>query len=65
MCRRTESPDLRANVSQLPRGRRAQNGGSSVRPLRRVATLRDRSRSPAWLVQDRPGQSASATVPAG
>jgi len=40
-----------------------QIGGSMCGPLRRVATLRDRWRSPAQLVQGVRGQSALATVP--
>jgi hypothetical protein len=42
-----------------------QNGGSSVRPLRRMATLRDRWCSPARLVRGVQGQSEPTTTPSG
>lgn len=49
-------PDLELAAAQI---------GSMCGPHERVATLRDRWRSPARLTQGRPGQSTPVTVPAG
>ena len=54
------SPDQGDHDSETPKSnpcghRRMQVGRFYMRPSRRVATLRDRWHSPAWLVQGHPG----------